>query len=294
MTAHLHGVCSAALTPFDSEFRPDERTAIEYYDELLRSGCDALNLMGTTGEAMSIATEDRLHFMEAIAQSGLPLERMMVGTGAASFRDALRLTRTALDLRFAAALVMPPFFYRNISDDGVLNFFERFFEGVQAAQKSILLYNFPAMSGITFHADLVDRLLEAFPGLIAGMKDSSNDIALQTEILERHPGFLVYPGSEIGLADARRRGSAGCISASVALWPQIAAQVWRGERPQDELTHRRELLAGLPMVPAVRALLARRTKNREWERCIPPQMPLDERRAGALAAALEDAAEPIH
>lgn len=282
MTAGLRGVCSAVLTPFDTDFRPDPSVAVPYYEALLRSGCDALNLMGTTGEAMSIAIDDRLEYLEAIAQSGLPLERMMAGTGAASLRDAIRLTRKALEAGFAAALVMPPFFYRGISDDGVMHFFEHFFEGVHPPHNSILLYNFPAMSGITFNADLVDRLLEMYPGLIAGMKDSSNDVALQRTILERHPGFLVYPGAELSLADARKRGAAGCISASVALWPELAARVWRGESAQDELTRKRESLSGLPMIPAVRYLLSRKTGDLNWERCVPPQMPLTQEQAQRL------------
>ena len=284
MTSQLRGICSAALTPFDAAFRPDVSVAVPYYDSLLRSGCNALNLMGTTGEAMSIAVGDRLRFIEAIAGSGLPLARMMVGTGASALLDAIALTRAALDAGFAAALVMPPFFYRGISDDGVLHFFEHFLEGVHPPQGSILLYNFPAMSGITFNADLVDRLLELYPGLIAGMKDSSNDVDLQKAILERHPGFLMYPGSEVALGDARERGVAGCISASVALWPDLAARVWRGEAPQDELTGKRESLAGLPMVPAVRYLVSLQTGNDDWERCIPPQMALTTEQTAALSA----------
>lgn len=283
MTAQLRGVCSAVLTPFDAQFRPDASVAVPYYEHLLSNGCDALNLMGTTGEAMSIAIDDRLHFMESIAKSGLPLERMMVGTGAASLRDAIRLTKSALELGFAAVLVMPPFFYRGIADDGVMRFFEEFFAGAAPQRGRTLLYNFPAMSGITFSADLVDRLLDEFPQLIAGMKDSSNDVALQTAILQRLPGFLVYPGSELSLADARERGAAGCISASVALWADLAARVWRAEEPQEELTRRRQSLAGLPTVPAVRHLVSQRTGNPEWERCVPPQMPLSEAQIGVLS-----------
>jgi 4-hydroxy-tetrahydrodipicolinate synthase len=286
MTAQLRGVCSAVLTPFDAQYRPDAARAIRYYEDLLRSGCDALNLMGTTGEAMSIAVDDRVRFMEAIASSGLPLERMMVGTGAASLRDAIRLTKTALDLRFAATLVMPPFFYRGISDDGVAEFFDVFLDAVRPRAQSILLYNFPAMSGITFSADLVDRLLERHGDVIGGMKDSSNDVALQNEILKRHPRFLMYPGSELALADARKRGVAGCISASVQLWPQLAARVWRGDEPQDELTRLRESIKGLPTVPAVRHLIAQQKGDAEWERVVPPQMPLTEPQATSLGARL--------
>jgi 4-hydroxy-tetrahydrodipicolinate synthase len=288
MTSQLRGICSAALTPFDEHYRPDAERAARYYASLLESGCDALNLTGTTGEAMSIATEDRVRFMESISRSGLPLERMMVGTGAASLRDAVRLTQRALDLGFAAALVMPPFFYRGISDDGVVDFFDRFFEYLEPRGKRILLYNFPAMSGITFSANLVDRLLENHGEFIAGMKDSSNDAELQSEILARHAGFLMYPGSELSLADARKRGAAGCISATVALWPQLAARVWRGDVPQNELTERRQTLAGLPTVSAVRYLLAKQTGDEAWLRCVPPLGRLNDQQACSLTAKLDE------
>jgi 4-hydroxy-tetrahydrodipicolinate synthase len=271
MSAQLRGVCAAVLTPLDADLRPDAATAIPYYRELLQSGCDSLNVLGTTGEAMSISTDDRLQYMEAIANSGLPRERMMVGTGAAALSDSIRLTSAAKRLGFGAALIMPPTFFRGISDDGVMNFFERLIEAVRPAQRGILLYHYPAMSGIAFHPELVDRLMSAYPGIIGGIKDSSNDAALQREIFERHPELLVFPSSEAFLSDARQRGYAGCISGTVALWPELAARVWRGDASaQAELTRNRETLARVPLLAGVRYVIARRTGKREWERAIPP------------------------
>lgn len=275
MTAQLSGVCAAVVTPFDADLRPDAGAAVAYYGSLLRSGCDSLNVLGTTGEAMSISVDDRLRFMESVAGSELPRERMMVGTGAPALGDAIRLTSAAFRLGFAAALLMPPFFYRGISDDGVMHFFEHLFEGVHPPQNGILLYNFPAMTGITFHADLVDRLMDFFPGIIGGIKDSSNDAALQREIHERHPDLLVFPSSESFLTDARERGYAGCISGTVALWPQLAARAWSGDSSaQRELTARREAIARVPLLPGVRYVLARTSQNLDWERSIPPLTPL--------------------
>jgi 4-hydroxy-tetrahydrodipicolinate synthase len=284
----LRGVCAAVLTPLDPDLRPDSAVAIAYYDSLLRSGCDALNVLGTTGEAMSISVEDRLRFMEALSGSSLPRERMMVGTGAAAIGDCIRLTAAAMRLGFGAALVMPPFFYRGVSDDGVAHFFEHLFEAVHPPRGRVLLYNFPAMSGITFHEDLVDRLLEDYPGIIGGIKDSSNDAALQLEIHRRHPDLLVYPSSESFLTQARAQGLAGCISGTVALWPDLAARVWRGNaQEQTYLTQRRQAFDGTPLIAAVRYELARRTGQYDWERCIPPLMPLTESAAQMLVSELE-------
>ena len=132
------------------------------------------------------------------------------------------------------------------------------------------------MSGITFNPSLVDRLLELFPGIITGMKDSSNDAGLQSELLSRHPALAVLPGSESELLAAKRRGVAGCISGSVALWPELAAAVFaEGDEAKDrELTSLRNELGGLPFIPAVRNLTAESRRDPAWERAMPPQRPL--------------------
>ena len=281
----MTGIWSAALTPVDAGFSPDASRAVPYYRELLARGCDGLNLLGTTGEAMSFPVDQRVQFMEAVASADLPTKRLMAGTGAASLGDAVSLTRAAFACGFTAALVMPPFFFREASDDGIVAFFDALVTQTSPPPQRVLLYNFPRMSGINVHAALVDRLLTEFPETLAGMKDSSNDAALQTAILTRHPGFAVLPGSESDLLAARRRGVAGCISGSVALWPELAAAVFRDgdESEARELTRRRSALDGVPFIPAVRYLTARSRNDLAWERSMPPQTPLTPAQHHALA-----------
>jgi 4-hydroxy-tetrahydrodipicolinate synthase len=274
--AKLGGVWAAAITPIDGRLRPAALKAIAYYRELLDAGCDGINLLGTTGEAMSFGVRERLQFMEAIARSGLPVDRIMAGTGAASLDDTVELTQRAFDCGFAAALVMPPFFYREAGDDGVLRFFDALLARVDGRGCQLVLYNFPLMSGITFRADLVDRLLEAFPQRIVGLKDSSSDLGLQAEILRRNPWLAVFPGSEEHLVEARAYGAAGVISGSVALWPALAQIVYRRGGLEDarDLSLRRRTLAGLPLIAAVRACIARRRDDDSWDLPMPPLVPL--------------------
>lgn len=188
----LRGIWSAVLTPIDERCQPDAARAIAYYRDLLEGGIDGINLLGTTGEAMSFSADQRLRLMEAVA-AALPRERAMCGTGAASLADTVRLTRGASELGYAAALVMPPFFYRDASDDGIVAFFDQLFAQAGALRCAIVLYNFPSMTGITFSTQLVDRLTSEFPGVIGGMKDSSNDQALQQALLARHPELRIFP-----------------------------------------------------------------------------------------------------
>lgn len=281
----ITGIWAAVLTPVDADLLPDASRAVPYYRDLLLRGCDGINALGTTGEAMSLSTDQRLRFMDALASSDLPMEKTMAGTGAASLGDAARLTRHAFECGFAAALVMPPFFYRDASHEGIVAFFDALFERANPPRKSVLLYNFPRMSGITFCPELVDRLLARFPEPIAGMKDSSNDAHLQTEIIARHPDQTILPGSESSLLEAKARGVAGCISGSVALWPELARAAFSsGDRMQgEELTRCRTALDGMPFIAAVRHLTAAAFNDPAWERALPPNVPLTPRQRRALA-----------
>lgn len=283
----ISGIWPAVLTPIDAELSPDAAKALPYYRELLERGCDGVNLLGTTGEAMSFSVDQRLAFMEAAASSGIPKHRMMAGTGAASATDAVRLTRQAFACGFAAALVMPPFFFRDASDDGILQFFDVLFSRAMPPRASVLLYNFPRMSGVNFHPDLFGRLVQEFPGIIAGMKDSSNDARLQSEILSRHPDLVVLPGSESDLPAAKRRGASGCISGSVALWPELAREVFATGDGGSNLSRARAALDGAPFIPAVRYITARLRRDPSWERPLPPLLPLGASQRPALDAAVE-------
>jgi 4-hydroxy-tetrahydrodipicolinate synthase len=267
----LTGIWPAVLTPIDDQYAPDAPRAVAYYRDLLRDGADGINLLGTTGEAMSFSVDQRMRLMESVA-AGVQRERAMCGTGAASLADAVRLTRAAGELGFAAALIMPPFFFRDATDDGIVRFFDRLLTGVGTLRATILLYNFPRMTGVTFHPDLVDRLLVSFPGVIGGMKDSSNDRDLQREILRRHPELRVFPGSEEYLLEAKDYGVAGCISGSVCLWTRLAHDAFAlgdGEAAA-QVRDERAALAGAPLIATVRQRVAAARNDDAWLRSMPP------------------------
>jgi len=267
----LRGIWSAVPTPVDADYAPDAARAVIFYGELLEHGCDGINVLGTTGQAMSFDVSARRRLMEAVAESEIDGARVMCGTGAAALADAVTLTRTAHDAGFAAALVMPPFFYRDADDDGIMRVFDAL---LSATSGPVLLYNFPRMSGITFHLDLVTRLLDAFPRRIIGIKDSSNDRDYQREVIARHPTLAILPGSENYLLQALEYGAAGCISGSVALWPALAQRVFR-ERSIEvagQLAEQRDALSGAPLIPTVHARIAQARNDEAWRRVVPPLM----------------------
>ena len=199
----LHGVIAAIATAVDARGEPDCARSIALARFLLANGCDGLNVLGTTGEATSFSLDQRRRVMNAYAESGLLLDRMMVGTGAAALADAVTLTRHAAELGFAGALVLPPFYYKGVSDDGLVAVIEAILSATAARPIPLYLYHFPAQSGLPWHVALVRRLVESFGGRIVGLKDSSGDMAYAREAAAIAPGFRVFPSTEAALPEAR-------------------------------------------------------------------------------------------
>lgn len=271
-TEGLRGVIAAIATPVTSAGKPDCARLIARAGHLLSNGCDGLNLLGTTGEATSFSLIERLNVMGAVAKSGLPLRRFMVGTGAASTSDAMELTRAAAEFGFAGALLLPPFYYKNISDDGISRYVERVLGTVGSQGIPLYLYNFPALSGVQYSISTVSLLLSRFGTRIAGLKDSSGDISYAAQIVQLSANLRVFPSSEGVLLRARAGEFAGCISATANLnAPHCAAAYHQGDNAAFErASAARAMFTGLPLVAGIKAVLARITGEGEWADPVPP------------------------
>jgi len=250
----LEGVIAAIATAIDATGEPDCARSTALARFLLAHGCDGLNVLGTTG--------------------GLPMHRLMVGTGAAALADAIALTRHAADLGFAAALLLPPFYYKGVPDEGLIAYVDRVLTATAAKPIPIYLYHFPVQSGLPWHAGLIKRLLDTFGHCIAGLKDSSGDMACARAAATIAPGFKVFPSTEAILPEARAGLFAGCISATANLNADLCAQGWHtGDATALETAVAiRKLFDGKPLVPGVKALLAHIHRDPAWARV---QAPLD-------------------
>jgi 4-hydroxy-tetrahydrodipicolinate synthase len=273
MTASkLQGVIAAIATAVDDKGEPDCARSTALARFLLANGCDGLNVLGTTGEATSFSLEQRKRVMSAYRAAGLPLDRLMVGTGAASVADAVALTRHAAELGFAGALVLPPFYYKGVPDDGLFAYVELIVQATAAKPIPLYLYHFPAQSGLPWHVKLVARLLETFGARIVGLKDSSGDMAYAREAAMVAPGFKVFPSTEAVLMEARTGGFAGCISATANLNADLCARAWRSgdTAALDAAVAIRKLFDGKQLVPGVKALIAHIHDDAGWSRVQPP------------------------
>jgi 4-hydroxy-tetrahydrodipicolinate synthase len=254
----LSGVIAAIATPIDESGAPDLKRAVNLARYLLDNGCDGLNVLGTTGEATSFSLDERKAVMSAYKAEGLPLDRLMVGTGAAAVSDAVALTRHAAALGFAGALVLPPFYYKGVPDDGLIAYIDTLVKATADKPIPIYLYHFPAMSGLPWHVTLIKRLLESFPSRIVGLKDSSGDMAYARSVAAISPDFAVFPSTEAALIEARGGAFAGCISATANLNADLCARAWRSgdAGALDAAVAIRKLFDGKPLVAGVKALLA--------------------------------------
>ncbi len=286
MTDKLHGVIAAIATAVDEKGEPDCARSAALAGFLLANGCDGLNVLGTTGEATSFSLEQRKRVMTAYRDAGLPLERLMVGAGAASVADAVALTRHAAELGFAGALVLPPFYYKGVPDDGLVVYVATIVKATAANAIPIYLYHFPSQSGLPWHVNLVKRLRAEFGARIAGLKDLSGDMAYAREATTVAPGFKVFPSTEAVLMEARAGAFAGCISATANLNADLCARAWRNgdAGALDAAVSIRKLFDGKQLVPGVKALIAHIHRDPAWARVQPPLSAFSAEEQSAVAA----------
>ena len=286
MTRTLSGVIAAVATPVEGDGAPDLKRAVKLARHLLENGCDGLNVLGTTGEATSFSLDERRSVMSAYKKEGLPLDRLMVGTGAAAMSDAVALTRHAAELGFAGALVLPPFYYKDVSDDGLVAYIDTLVKATSTRPIPIYLYHFPAMSGVPWHVALIRRLLDSYAFRMAGLKDSSGDMAYARSAAAISKDFAVFPSNEATLLEARGRAFAGCISATANCNADLCARAWYNgnEAALKAVVAIRKLFDGKALVSGVKALLAHIHGDLALARVKPPLVPFSAADRAALIA----------
>ena len=285
------GVLVPALTPFGRDLAPDAAKLARYCRWLLDQGANGLAVFGTTSEANSLSLDERKSLLEFLIDSGVPAKVLMPGTGLCSLPESVELTRHAVSLGCGGVLMLPPFYYKGVGVDGLFASFAEVIERVGESDLRIYLYHFPAMSGVPVTSDLVERLLAAYPQTVVGLKDSSGELENTVALLQRFPGFSVFPGSEKLLFEALGHGAAGCISATANVNVGPIRRLIDGyPGAEAEALHRavsgvREAIEGHPMVPALKALIAHSTGDADWGLVRPPLTPFGEDAAAALVAA---------
>lgn len=285
----LSGLIVAAATPLRPDGLDVDHSALsKHCRRLLALGADCINLLGTTGEATSLSVGQRTAAMEAVSRTAASLDRFMVGTGAAALADAVALTRSAADLGYQGALVLPPFYYKGLSDEDLMFFFEALVRGVDRPDQKLYLYHIPQYTGLHFSVPLIERLRKAFPGVFAGLKDSSGQTEGTRRFADELPDFDVFPATEAALPQVREGVYRGIISASLNVTvPLVADSILKGgQEALDAAAAVRVALSTVPLVPAIRWALADLTDEPGWKANLPPLGPVGGAAEAKLRAAL--------
>jgi 4-hydroxy-tetrahydrodipicolinate synthase len=286
----LKGVFAAVLTPMRADLAVDRAAFAQHCRRLLDDGCHGLAIFGTTGEANSLSVGERVAAWEGLVRDGVPADALLPGTGACALPDAVTLAREALAIGAPGVLALPPFYYKGVSDDGLLRFFAELIERVGDDRLRLFLYHIPPMAQVGFTPELIGRLLEAFPGIVAGTKDSAGDAARIERLCQEFPELTVFAGSERLLLDTLHWGGDGCISATcnvTAAQSRRVYDLWAAGDPgadaeQAALTETRGFLEGFPTIPALKALMRARTGDDVWANLRPPLDALEEGSREAL------------
>ena len=288
-----NGVYTATLTPLKENLEVNTDLLVTHCKYLLEQGSQGIALLGTTGEANAFSLEERKAILDATIAGGIPADKLMVGTGCCALPDTIALSQHALEHGVGGLLVLPPFYYKQVEDSGLLSYFEHLLEAIDREKARIYLYHFPKMAGVSFSIPLIQELVKRYPENIVGIKDSSGDFEHMKALINEVPNFQVFAGTEKYLLDILKVGGAGCISATANVTIGLAAQIfqaWKsGEAVEDlqaYLVKVRTSFEGLPFSGALKTYLADLRVNKEWLPIRPPNERLDQQRLNDLKAAL--------
>lgn len=277
----IKGVLSPVVTPIKADLTPDTERYIAQCRWLLTQNC-GLAVFGTNSEANSLSVNERIALLDALLAADLDPARMMPGTGCCALTDTVRLTEHAVKAGCAGVLMLPPFYYKDVSEDGLFRSFSEVIQRVGDSRLRIYLYHIPPVAVVGITRGLVERLLKAYPGTIAGMKDSSGDWNNTKMMLDAFAksGFDVFAGSESFLLANMRNGGAGCISATANVNPGPIDQLYRewqnpdADVQQEALNAVRKAVGQYVMIPALKAVVAHYANDPVWRTVRPPLVEL--------------------
>ena len=299
MTQRLRGVLSPVVTPFKPDYSPDPPRFVRHCKWLLAHGCSGLAVFGTNSEANSLSADERMMLLEQLVERGVPASQLMPGTGMCALTDSVRLTAHAVKLGCAGVLMLPPFYYKGVPDEGLFRNFSEVIQRVADDRLQLYLYHIPPVAQVPITLALIERLLATYPGTVAGVKDSSGDWANTQAMIDAFGkrGFDVFAGSEVFLLRTMRAGGAGCITAGANVNPHDIDKVYRNWQSPDadalqaSIDKVRQILQSqVSMIPALKATIAHYADDPDWQTVRPPLVELALEQRAMLVSDLAAAA----
>lgn len=288
----ITGVFCASVTPVTADLTPDHAAFVAHCRRLLEQGCDGIALLGTTGEANSFSGSERKALLEAVVAGGIAPDRLLPGTGVTALTETVELTKHTLSLGVTRVVMLPPFYYKGLSDDALFASYAEVAERIGDSRLRVVLYHIPQFSAVPITFPVIERLRARYPSTFVGIKDSSGDFDNMTALVERFPGLSVLAGADPLMLPLLRKGGAGCITATSNLVSTDLAFIYRYfsdparaaevEAAQARVVEARTRVSRFAQIPSVKMLIARSTGNPDWSNVRPPLLPLSAAEAAQL------------
>ncbi|MDG2186864.1 MAG: dihydrodipicolinate synthase family protein [Hyphomicrobiales bacterium] len=292
----IKGLIAPILSPYDDNLMLNQDMYNKLAKDLLSDGCSGLAPFGTTGEALSVSNNERMNALDGLIKSGIPADKLIPGTGLCNFPDTVELSRHAIKSGCLGVMTLPAFYFKDVSDEGLFEYYKRLIQEINLPELKIYLYHIPQVSGIGLSINLVQRLKSVFPDIIAGIKDSSGVWENTLELLKIND-LIVYPGAELPVIDAIKLGGPGCISATANINPTNIGKVielcHRNNWEEAEDLHKsvrevRYLFQDYSAIPAQKAMLAKKYNDPRWNNIRPPLERLSDSKANELEIKLKE------
>lgn len=284
MTAKLRGVFCAATTPVDRKGEVLLDLFAEHCHALLAEGAHGVALLGTTGEANSYSGSERRALLESALSIGIKGDQLLPGTSACSVPESVELTKHAVGCGVRACILLPPFYYKGVDDEGLYRFYADLIEGVADSRLKVILYHIPQVTQIPLSHDLIERLLQNYGDTVIGIKDSAGDIHNMKAMVQRFPGFSVLAGADPLLKPLLEAGGAGCITATSNLRSDALRLVFdhfsdpakqaEVAAAQERINQWRSLSNSYVQLPTIKTMVAQSRGDNNWLNLRPPLLPL--------------------
>ena len=294
----IKGVFSAALTPINQDYSINMNLFHSHCKWLLTQGVDGLGIFGTTGEANAFNVEEKINALEYLIDNNIEPEKLIPGTGQCSISDTVKFTKRCVELKVRAVLVLPAFFYKSITDEGVIEYYKRVVEEVGDNNLHYILYHIPQISGVSINFDVIEKLTKFYPNNIVGLKDSSGNLDNMLKITKYFNNFSLFSGSDSLALKVCKRGGAGAITATSNISAKLLCYILNNYQKEASIKNFldlqllqqniRETLFTHEPISALKAFMSVKENNNSWNIVNPPLYKIDNPNSHKTIIALKE------
>jgi len=277
---NIQGTFCAALTPINENYSINKVLFLKHCKNILTQGLDGLAIFGTTGEANSFSVNEKIEAINYLIENNIDPQKILPGTGLCSIQDTVLLSKHVTKLNVKAMLILPAFYYKNVSDNGVIDYYKKVVEEVGDNSAKYLLYNIPKISGVKVNINVIEKLIHLFPKNIVGMKDSDGDLSNMLKVIKSLDNFSLFSGSDSLALEVCKQGGAGAITAAANISGSLLSYIINNYKQetniknfysfQDLLVQIRNTLFSHEPISALKAFLSVNEQDNAWNRILPP------------------------